>query len=123
MRALSGKPAYQQVADDLRRQIADGTMAVGAQLPTATKLMKRYDVSSTVVKAAINQLKIEGLVVGQQGRGVFVRRRASLKADSGGPEFAEVMGHLRTIRADLAQLNDRLARVEGLVADEPPRPR
>ncbi len=108
------------MAYDLRRQIADGKLAVGAQLPTATQLMERYGVSSTVIKAAINQLKIEGLVVGQQGRGVFVRRRAQVGADSESPEFTEVMEHLQTIRADLEQLNERLARVEELVADGPP---
>jgi GntR family transcriptional regulator len=122
MRALSGQPAYQQVANDLRRGIADGTLAVGSRLPTATQLMERYEVSSTVVKAAINQLKIEGLVVGQQGRGVFVRRRRRVQSDSEGPEFAEVMKHLQTMRADLEQLNERLARVEELVGDGPPEP-
>jgi GntR family transcriptional regulator len=117
VRALTGQPAYRQVADDLRRQIADGVLAVGARLPTATQLMANYDVSSTVVKAAINQLKIEGLVVGQQGRGVFVRHRAQMEPGSDSPEFTEVMKQVQTIRADLDEVNERLARVEEIVAD------
>jgi GntR family transcriptional regulator len=117
VRALTGQPAYRQVADDLRRQIADGSLAVGSRLPTITQLMARYDVSSTVVKAAINQLKIEGLVIGQQGKGVFVRRRARIEPGSDSPEFAEVMKQLQTIRADLEELNERLARVEEVVGD------
>ncbi len=123
MRALSGQPAYQHVANDLRQKIADGTLAVGARLPTATQLMESYDVSSTVIKAAVNQLKIEGLVIGQQGKGVFVRRRAQVEAGSDSPEFAEIMEHLQTMRVDLEQLNERLARVEELVADGPPAQR
>ena len=117
MKALTGQPAYRQVADDLRRQIADGMLAVGARLPTVTQLMARYEVSSTVVKAAINQLKIEGLVVGQQGKGVFVRRRARIEPGSDSPEFTEIMKQLQTIRADLEELNERLARVEEVVGD------
>ncbi len=117
MKALTGQPAYRQVADDLRRQIADGMLAVGARLPTVTQLMARYEVSSTVVKAAINQLKIEGLVVGQQGKGVFVRRRARIEPGSDSPEFSEIMKQLQTIRADLEELNERLARVEEVVGD------
>jgi DNA-binding GntR family transcriptional regulator len=33
----------------------------------------RYEASNTAVRAAIKELTIEGLVVGQQGRGVFVQ--------------------------------------------------
>jgi GntR family transcriptional regulator len=127
VRALTGQPAYRQVADDLRRKIADGTLAVGTRLPTTTELMSSYEVSSTVVKAAINQLKIEGLVIGQQGKGVFVRQPPRTGTGSESTEFAEIMGHLQTMRADLEQLNERLARVEEVVADgrssqrQPPR--
>ena len=74
MRVPTGKPAYQHVADDLRRQISDGRLPVGSQLPTVAQLMKTYDVSSTVIKSAINQLKAENVVVGQQGKGVYVRQ-------------------------------------------------
>ncbi len=119
MRTLSGQPAYQHVANDLRQKIADGTLAVGARLRTATQLMDSYDVSSTVIKAAITQLKIEGLVVGQQGKGVFVRHGAHVDVSYDSPEFAEIMEHLQTMRADLERLNERLARLEELVADGP----
>jgi DNA-binding GntR family transcriptional regulator len=123
MRTMTGQPAYQRVADNLRRQIEEGALSPGAQLPTVTQLMAAHDVSSTVIKAAINQLKIEGLVVGQQGKGVFVREHP--KSDGGGdsPEFTEIMGELKTMRGDLEQLNRRLARVEELVADEQPSKR
>jgi GntR family transcriptional regulator len=123
MRAMTGQPAYQRVADELRRKITDGSLEPGAQLPTVTQLMATYGVSSTVVKAAINHLKIEGFVIGQQGKGVFVREGWMAEPMTGSPEFTEIMGQLQTMRADLAQLNERLARVEELVADERPSQR
>jgi len=72
--APTGRPAYQQVADDLRQQISDGRLPVGSQLPTVSQLMESYGVSNTVIKAAINQLKAENAVIGQQGKGVYVRQ-------------------------------------------------
>jgi GntR family transcriptional regulator len=70
----TGKPAYQHVADDLRQRISDGRLPVGSQLPTVAQLMQSYDVSSTVIKSAINQLKTANIVIGQQGKGVYVRQ-------------------------------------------------
>src|SRR5215510_12824078 len=72
--APTGRPAWQQVADDLRRQISDGRLPVGSQLPTVARLIETYGVSSTVIKSAISQLKAENLVIGQQGKGVYVRQ-------------------------------------------------
>ncbi len=123
MRAMTRQPAYQRVADELRRKITDGTLEPGAQLPTVTQLMATYSVSNTVVKAAINQLKIEGLVIGQQGKGVFVREDWMHEPTTESPEFTEIMGQLQTMRTDLARLNERVARVEELVADERPSQR
>lgn len=74
MRVPTGTPAYRHVADDLRGQISDGRLPVGSQLPTVAQLMDRYGVSSTVIKAAIAQLKAENVVIGQQGKGVYVRQ-------------------------------------------------
>ncbi len=68
-----GRPAYQQVADDLRRRIAEAELPVGSAIPSTTKLAKAYGVSITVVRAAVAQLRADGLVVGQPGKGVFVR--------------------------------------------------
>lgn len=47
-----GRPAYQRVADDLRRQIAAGDLPVGSAIPSTAKLTKAYQVSYTVIRAA-----------------------------------------------------------------------
>lgn len=70
---MTGTPAYRQVADDLRKQIADGSLPVGHVIGSTSQLMSRYEVSSTVVRKAIEQLQAEGLVIGHPGKGVFVR--------------------------------------------------
>jgi GntR family transcriptional regulator len=72
----TGQPFYQQIADDLRRQIVDGTYHRGDQLPSERDLREQYKVSAKTVRQAFDQLRAEGLVVSYQGRGVFVREQA-----------------------------------------------
>ncbi len=49
-----GMPAYQQVAADLRQLIAAGDLPVGSAIPSTNELTRRYEVSSTVARAAVN---------------------------------------------------------------------
>jgi GntR family transcriptional regulator len=72
---VSGRPAYLQVADAIRAQLRDGTYPPGAQLPSERTLMERWKVSQRTVRVALDQLRAEGLVISQQGRGVFVREQ------------------------------------------------
>jgi GntR family transcriptional regulator len=68
MAITPGRPAYQQVAADLRGQILNGEYSVGAQLPSTAELCGIYDVSRTVIRDALNELRRDGLIVGQQGK-------------------------------------------------------
>jgi DNA-binding GntR family transcriptional regulator len=73
--AYQGKPAYQQIADDIRQRILDGALRAGDQLPTEVNLMAEYGVSRIVVRGAVELLKNEGLVSKERGRGTFVRHQ------------------------------------------------
>ncbi|SCK12758.1 GntR family transcriptional regulator [Streptomyces sp. WMMB 322] len=65
---------YQQVADSIRGQIADGTLSAGDRLPTEPELVDEYAVSRLTVRHALDVLQAEGLVEKFHGRGTFVRR-------------------------------------------------
>jgi GntR family transcriptional regulator len=69
----AGLPIYQRIADDLREGIVTGRYPPGAQLPSAQELRDRWKVTERTIRDALVQLRAEGLVVSQQGRGVFVR--------------------------------------------------
>jgi GntR family transcriptional regulator len=71
----SERPAYQQIADALREQMRDGTYPPGAKLPSESELRERWQVSSKTVRAALDQLRAEGLLIGRQGVGSFVREQ------------------------------------------------
>ncbi|MFK0164080.1 FadR/GntR family transcriptional regulator [Rhizobium sp. NPDC090279] len=62
----------QRVIDQLRMQIETGKLRTGDQLPTEPQLEAAFDVSRTVVREAIADLRAAGLVEPIQGKGVFV---------------------------------------------------
>lgn len=65
-------PDYERIAADLREKIRSGELAPGDRLPTRQELAAGYGVSLQPVVRALMELEFEGLVEGQQGKGVFV---------------------------------------------------
>jgi GntR family transcriptional regulator len=53
----------------------DGTFPPGAKLPSESELRQQWGVGAKTVRAALDQLRAEGLVVGRQGVGSFVREQ------------------------------------------------
>ncbi|MDJ1132808.1 GntR family transcriptional regulator [Streptomyces iconiensis] len=74
--ADESKPVYQRIADDLRQQIDEGTLPVGARIPSRSELKRAYEASDQTVDRAVRVLKSGGYAEGQFGRGVFVTDRA-----------------------------------------------
>jgi DNA-binding GntR family transcriptional regulator len=68
----SYEPAYAQLANILRRQVATGMFRPGDQLPSEAMLCRRYQVSPMTVRRTINLLAEEGVVSTAKGRGTFV---------------------------------------------------
>lgn len=66
------QPMYQQIADDIRRQIEEGELPRGRQLPTELELREQYDASRNTVRDAIKRLASLGLVETRPGQGTFV---------------------------------------------------
>ena len=68
-------PVYQQLADQLAEDIANGVYAPGSKLPSETELIETYGVSRPTVRQAGAELRKMGLVVSEHGKGSFVRQR------------------------------------------------
>ena len=66
-------PRYLAISSALRSDIDEGRLPVGVQFPSERKLMSRFGVSRSTVRAAIAQLRSEGMVVAEKGAGSFVR--------------------------------------------------
>jgi GntR family transcriptional regulator len=69
------RPLQVRVADEIRTQIETHDLAPGAQLPTLDELAGTYLCSLAAIRGAVALLKQQGLVVGKQGKGNFVRKR------------------------------------------------
>jgi DNA-binding GntR family transcriptional regulator len=111
---VARSPKYQQVADDLRGKIANGTYPVGDALPSTSALMSSYGVSVTVARAAIKQLQTEGLAEGQPGKAVYVAGEpAPVEPSAEFTEISRQIGELReALDSAMSRLDARIAALE-----------
>src|ERR1700761_675281 len=63
---------YSQVETVLAGEIADGSLKIGAQLPTEDALIARFGVSRITVRRAIQNLVSRSLIEIRRGKGTFV---------------------------------------------------
>lgn len=68
-------PMYRQIAEDLRRQIEEGSLTPGQQLRTELELREQHNASRNTVRDAIKWLITRGLVETRPGQGTFVVER------------------------------------------------
>ena len=71
----SDRPPYRQIADHLRGDILSGRLTAGDRIPSERELAETYGVERATAHRAVQELQLAGLVVAEQGRGVFVRTR------------------------------------------------
>lgn len=67
------KPPYRQIASMLREAISSGQLNAGDRLPSEAALIDHFGVARMTVRQAVQELRAEGLVISEHGRGVFVR--------------------------------------------------
>jgi GntR family transcriptional regulator len=67
------KPPYRQIASMLRGAISSGQLEAGGRLPSEAELIEHFGVARMTVRQAVQELRAEGLVISEHGRGVFVR--------------------------------------------------
>lgn len=67
-----GTPLYLQIADNIVAYIDQNQLKLGDQLPSQNTLMQYYGVSQITVRQAILKLVNEGILIGRQGKGVFL---------------------------------------------------
>lgn len=65
-------PLYHQLKQWLSGRILSGELAPGTQLPGELELADRFRLSRGVVRQALSELRYEGLVSRERGRGTFV---------------------------------------------------
>jgi len=89
---------YEEVADQIRRLIAEGRLKAGDRLPPERELAERFGVSRTSVRDAIRALEMIGLLEPRQGDGTVV---LDLSPAALAQPLASILVHNRTLLADL----------------------
>ncbi len=92
---------YSRVETVLAREIADGVLKVGDQLPTEDILIARFEVSRITIRRAIQNLVGRGLVEIRRGKGTFVaapKMTQELTELSGFVEDMHALGRKPTAR-------------------------
>ncbi|MEU8240645.1 GntR family transcriptional regulator [Actinoplanes missouriensis] len=65
-------PAYRRIATDLAEKIRDGVYRPGDALPAQRELSASYGVTLMTLRQALQELRDQGLIVQQAGRGTYV---------------------------------------------------
>lgn len=66
------RPIYQQIADEIRRQILTNTLQPGEKLMSTTQYATTYRINPATANKAFAQLVDEGVVEKRRGIGMFV---------------------------------------------------
>lgn len=109
--AVERRPAYHQVAAQLREAILSGELASGSELPSERELGERFGVGRTTVREALRALQAQGLVV--SGGATAPLRIVRPEALSAGPTRDALVHLLRLGQVPLADLVELRSALEG----------
>jgi len=77
----SDRPVYQQIIDQVKRDIALGRLAEDEKLPTVRQLAGQLAINPNTIAKAYQQMEREGIITTRPGSGAFV---ANLDSDLSG---------------------------------------
>ena len=87
----SAIPLYFQIEQDLASLIATGALSPGSQLPSEDVLVRKYGVSRTTIRKAVQELERLELIEIRRGKGTFVRSAKITQELNGLTGFVEDM--------------------------------
>ena len=73
-----GEPLYLQLAEQIKRAVAIGSLAPGERLPTVKMLAHDLKVNANTVARVYRELERVGIIATAPGRGSFVRDQGAL---------------------------------------------
>lgn len=73
----SPRPIYQQIIDQIKRDIALGHLNAGEKLPTVRQLAAQLVLNPNTISKAYRQLEQDGIIVTRPGAGAFVAELSS----------------------------------------------
>jgi len=68
----SGRPVFQQLIDQIKRDVALGRLIKDEKLPTVRQLAQQLAINPNTIAKAYRQLEQDGIIVTKAGAGAFV---------------------------------------------------
>ena len=76
---FSRKAIYEQIFEEIERQIVNGVLKEMGQLPSIRELSMMLSINPNTIQKAFNELDRAGIIFSTQGRGCFVSEGAKEK--------------------------------------------
>src|SRR3954452_10571766 len=105
LEAVRKERRYEQVAEQIQRLIAEGTLKPGDRLPPERELAARFGVARSSLRDAVRTLEVMGILEPRQGTGTVVR---DLSAESLVVPLASVLVRKRELVAELIDVRRML---------------
>ena len=67
-----GRPLFEQIAEQIERQVLDGTLAEEAQAPSTNELAAFHQINPATAAKGLNALVADGILYKKRGIGMFV---------------------------------------------------
>jgi len=110
-------PRFQQVVQNFKSQIADGSLAEHAALPSERRIAENYDISRMTARRALDALEAEGLVYSEDRRGRFVSpKRVSYDVSNMVSFVAEA--HSRGLALEIEVVRAFKAQADAMLAEQ-----
>lgn len=97
IREDASSPVYQQIIDQVKAQVADGTLRKGDRLPSVRELASDVGVNVNTAHKAYRELEAQGIVRIRVGFGVTViaERQKRMTTEQGQEIIGKMVDHLR----------------------------
>lgn len=108
-------PLYQQIVAGIRREISEGRLVPGDELPSFRALGEQLLVSLITVKRAYEELEREGIIFRRQGLGTFVAEQGDSRSRAS--QRTQAAEHFRLGITEAAEAGMNQKEILGLVTD------
>ncbi|ADQ41862.1 transcriptional regulator, GntR family [Caldicellulosiruptor acetigenus I77R1B] len=112
----SNQPIYEQIKNQIKKQIIEGSLKAGEALPSIRVLAKELNVSVITTKRAYEELEKEGFIVTVPARGTFVaeidkEKISNLGAKEIEEDLQKVVRKAKLLRIELKKLIDMIEKL------------
>ena len=99
----SKQPIYEQLVEQLRRQLVLGVVQAGQALPSVRQLATELGINPNTIQKAYRRMEAEGMIISVPGKGSFVS-----------DDLADMLGKQRDEQLEKTRMQIRICRDMGL---------